>query len=431
MILFKSPRCGLFLWRNNMNIQLVRELLNRLICKSVSSSDLLGLLTNTEKPLVFKLGFDPTAPDLHFGHAIPLTVMSLLQKLGHHVHIIIGDFTAQIGDPTGKNVTRPPLDSNTIKLNSQTYLEQLSKFLDLSKTKVSFNSEWLDKLGTSGMIKLASHMTVSRMLERDDFGKRFKNELGIGIHEFLYPLLQGYDSVAIQSDFEIGGTDQEFNLHMGRNLQKDFGMHSQGIIMCPILEGLDGINKMSKSLNNFIAVSDSAVDQFGKIMSIKDDMIIKYFKLLTFKSNAEIVEIQRSLVDGTNPMQIKLDLAELIVTRFFNAEEAFLQRSLFVNRFSNRLVSTELPVKKAPLGLTLSQLLKELGFAPSTSQALKLIKEGAVKIDGVKVLENLQELPASFCLRSGKLNLANIVLVPNHVDFSAMCNTWLENKSFF
>lgn len=392
-----------------MNIDLTKEILERLITKHISDDeDLISRMLDGNKPMIIKLGFDPTAPDLHLGHAIPLTLLTLLQQLGHNIHVIIGDFTAQIGDPTGKNTTRPPLSPDAIKANAATYTAQLAKFVDLSLTKVSFNSEWLDKLGTVGLIKLSSHITVSRMLERDDFGKRFKNQIGISLHEFIYPLLQGYDSVAINSDLELGGTDQEFNLHMGRGLQKDFGQKPQGLVMSPILEGLDGKNRMSKSLNNFIAVTEDPVNMFGKVMSIGDDLIIKYFKLLTFKSNSEIAEIEKAMLEGANPMQFKLDLAETIVGRFYDIEEGLRQRDKFINRFRNKVEITELETKQVASGLKLAQIIKEAGFAPSTSQALKLIQGQAVSIDGVRVVENIETLPESFVLKVGKLKICKI-----------------------
>ena len=361
-----------------MNNMLISEVLERLICKNVADYDLVQKLVDNKKPLVIKLGFDPTAPDLHFGHAIPLSVLSLCQKLGH---IIIGDFTAQIGDPTGKNTTRPPLSAEIIKENAATYISQLEKFLDISKTKVSFNSEWLNELGTAGIIKLSSHITVARMLERDDFGNRFKNQVGISLHEFLYPLLQGYDSVAIKADIELGGTDQEFNLHMGRNLQKDFGQAQQALVMTPILEGLDGKNKMSKSLNNYIAVTETPSNMFGKVMSIGDDMILKYFKMLTFLSNADIKTLESRLSSGENPMTLKFELAESILSRFYDCDEALRQKNAFVDRFRNKSIDVDnLEIKHICSGLKLSQILKNVGFAPSTTQAMKLIQAGGVYI---------------------------------------------------
>lgn len=408
-----------------MDKEHIREVLSRLVFKSVhdtgsDNGSLVSKLVDGDKKLTIKLGFDPTAPDLHLGHAIPLTVLTLLQSLGHTIHVIIGDFTAQIGDPTGKNTTRPPLSPEMIRDNAKTYTEQLGKFVDLNKTKVSFNSEWLDKLGTAGMIKLSSHTTVARMLERDDFGKRFNSQIGIGLHEFLYPLLQGYDSVAIGSDLELGGTDQEFNLHMGRNLQKDFGQAPQTLVMTPILEGLDGRNKMSKSLNNFIAVTENPVDMFGKVMKLGDDMIIKYFQLLSFKRNSEIAEIESKMASGANPMEFKLDLAQLIVGRFWDEDEALRQREGFVNRFRNKAEVTDMETFEVKTGLKLSQVLKDIGFAPSTSQAMKLIQAGAVYIDGVKTLTNVEDLPDSFVLKAGKLKIGKVVVAPELTESLAM-----------
>lgn len=408
-----------------MDKEHIREVLSRLVFKSVhdtgsDNGSLVSKLVDGDKKLTIKLGFDPTAPDLHLGHAIPLTVLTLLQSLEHTIHVIIGDFTAQIGDPTGKNTTRPPLSPEMIRDNAKTYTEQLGKFVDLNKTKVSFNSEWLDKLGTAGMIKLSSHTTVARMLERDDFGKRFNSQIGIGLHEFLYPLLQGYDSVAIGSDLELGGTDQEFNLHMGRNLQKDFGQAPQTLVMTPILEGLDGRNKMSKSLNNFIAVTENPVDMFGKVMKLGDDMIIKYFQLLSFKRNSEIAEIESKMASGANPMEFKLDLAQLIVGRFWDEDEALRQREGFVNRFRNKAEVTDMETFEVKTGLKLSQVLKDIGFAPSTSQAMKLIQAGAVYIDGVKTLTNVEDLPDSFVLKAGKLKIGKVVVAPELTESLAM-----------
>ncbi len=393
---------------NTLSKQQKIEIIDRLIFKQLpESNEIIKFLQEDKKQI--KLGFDPTAPDLHFGHAIPLTVLSILQSLGHHIHVVIGDFTAKIGDPTGKNNTRPPLDDATIQDNAKTYIDQLSYFVDIDKTKVSFNSSWLNQLGASGLITLASQVSVARMLERNDFSNRFKNQVSISLHEFLYPLLQGFDSVAMASDLELGGTDQEFNLLMGRDLQKNNHMKQQSVMMTPILEGLDGVNKMSKSLNNYIAILDTPTNKFGKIMSIPDDLIVKYYKLLTFQSNEEIDLIEKSIFQGDNPMKYKLNLAASIVERFHGIEESLKQTEGFINKFRNKQIDVHnLDTIEVERGLKLPQLIKQVGFATSSTQANQLIKGNAVSIDGQKINNSLSDIPDEFILTVGKLKAAKI-----------------------
>ncbi len=393
---------------SDLNFEEKKEILQRLVFKQLPEAQEVEKFLTSEKKQI-KLGFDPTAPDLHLGHAIPLTVLSLMQSLGHHIHVVIGDFTAKIGDPTGKNSTRPPLSDQVIEQNAKTYIEQLSQFVDISKTKVSFNSSWLNQLGTSGMINLASQVSVARMLERNDFSNRFKNQVSISLHEFLYPLLQGFDSVAMGSDLELGGTDQEFNLLMGRELQKNNHMKQQSVMMTPILEGLDGVNKMSKSLNNYIAIMDSPLNKFGKIMSIPDNLIVKYFQLLTFESNEDIAKIAKEIDSGKNPMEFKMHLGSLVVGRFHGLEEGIKQKEAFIQKFRNKQLDlSELDTIEVNKGLKLPQLIKEIGFASSATQANQLIKGNAVAIDGQKIVDPQTQTPEEFVLTVGKLKAAKI-----------------------
>ncbi len=342
------------------------------------------------KPLRIKAGFDPTAPDLHLGHTVLITKLRQFQRLGHEVIFLIGDFTGMIGDPTGKNATRPPLTPTEVAANAKTYAEQIFKILDPDLTQVRFNSEWLDKLSPQDLIKLAATHTVARMLERDDFHKRYTNGQPIAIHEFLYPLLQGYDSVALKADVELGGTDQKFNLLMGRELQKHFGQAPQVVLTMPLLEGLDGVQKMSKSLGNYIGIDEPAKDMFGKIMSISDELMWKYFELLSLrKSTADMVKMQVDANQGVaNPRNFKVELALEIVERFHDKTQAEAALADFEQRFKKG----EMPSDMAEVTLTtpaetipLANLLKEAGLTKSTSESRTLIKEGAVKIDGVKV----------------------------------------------
>ena len=304
-------------------------------------SDELAEKLKTGKPLKIKAGFDPTAPDLHLGHTVLLNKLRTFQQLGHEVIFLIGDFTGLIGDPTGKNVTRKPLTKEAVLANAETYKEQVFKILDKDKTIVRFNSEWMDELGAAGMIKLAARQTVARMLERDDFKKRYAGGQPIAIHEFLYPLVQGWDSVALQADVELGGTDQRFNLLMGRELQKDEGQRPQTVLMMPLLEGLDGVQKMSKSLNNYIGITDAPNDMFGKIMSISDELMWRYYDLLSFRPLEEITQLKQQMADGANPRDIKILLAKEIIERFHDAAAAEAAHQDFIQRFQNLLVKVQ------------------------------------------------------------------------------------------
>jgi tyrosyl-tRNA synthetase len=342
------------------------------------------------KPLKIKAGFDPTAPDLHLGHTVLINKLRAFQQLGHEVIFLIGDFTGMIGDPTGKNVTRKPLTREDVLANAETYKEQVFKILDPAKTTIRFNSQWMEELGASGMIKLASSQTVARMLERDDFKKRYANGQPIAIHEFLYPLVQGWDSVALESDVELGGTDQRFNLLMGRELQKGQGQRPQTVLMTPLLEGLDGVQKMSKSLGNYIGITDSPSDMFGKIMSISDDLMWRYYDLLSFKAIEEIAQYKEQVAAGTNPRDIKIALAKEIIARFHDEAAADAAHHEFVQRFQKNAIPDEMPeftFEAGEEGMAVANLLKEAGLVASTSEAMRMVKQGAVKIDGEKVAD--------------------------------------------
>jgi len=343
------------------------------------------------KPLKVKAGFDPTAPDLHLGHTVLINKLRTFQQLGHEVIFLIGDFTGMIGDPTGKNVTRKPLTREDVLANAQTYQDQVFKILDPAKTRIAFNSEWMEQLGAAGMIKLAARQTVARMLERDDFKKRYANNQSIAIHEFLYPLVQGWDSVALQADIEMGGTDQRFNLLMGRELQKDEGQRPQTIIMVPLLEGLDGVQKMSKSLGNYIGITDSPTEMFGKVMSITDDLMWRYYDLLSFRAIDDIAALKQQALEGRNPRDIKIELAKEIIARFHSDADAEAAHQDFIQRFSKNALPDEIPevtLNLAGDSLPLAQLLKEAGLVESTSEALRMIKQGAVKLNGETKLED-------------------------------------------
>lgn len=342
------------------------------------------------KPLKIKAGFDPTAPDLHLGHTVLINKLRAFQQLGHEVIFLIGDFTGMIGDPTGKNVTRKPLTREDVLANAETYKEQVFKILDPAKTTIRFNSQWMEELGASGMIKLASSQTVARMLERDDFKKRYANGQPIAIHEFLYPLVQGWDSVALESDVELGGTDQRFNLLMGRELQKGQGQRPQTVLMTPLLEGLDGVQKMSKSLGNYIGITDSPSDMFGKIMSISDDLMWRYYDLLSFKAIEEIAQYKEQVATGTNPRDIKIALAKEIIARFHDEAAADAAHHEFVQRFQKNAIPDEMPeftFEAGEEGMAVANLLKEAGLVASTSEAMRMVKQGAVKMDGEKVAD--------------------------------------------
>ena len=337
------------------------------------------------KPLRIKLGMDPTAPDLHLGHTVVMNKMKQLQDLGHEVIFLIGDFTGMIGDPTGKNVTRKPLSKKDILENAKTYSDQVFKILDKDKTKIAFNSEWMNKMSSTEMISLASKHTVARMLERDDFSKRYKGGQAISIHEFLYPLVQGYDSVALRADMELGGSDQKFNLLVGRELQKQANMEPQVILTMPILEGLDGVQKMSKSLDNYIGVDEDPDSMFGKIMSISDDLMWRYLELLSFESLETIASWRREVENGENPRNIKFRLAEEIVSRYHNIEQAKKAQQNFIDRFAKNQIPDEMDEFTFSKGIKLANLLKDSKLVNSTSEAFRMIKQGAVKMDGEKI----------------------------------------------
>jgi tyrosyl-tRNA synthetase len=363
------------------------------------------------KPLRIKAGFDPTAPDLHLGHTVLINKLKQLQDLGHEILFLIGDFTGMIGDPTGKSATRPPLTQEQVIENSQTYQYQVFKILDKEKTTVVFNSEWMGKMSSAQMIQLASQQTVARMLERDDFSKRYKSGKSISIHEFLYPLIQGYDSIALESDIELGGTDQKFNLLMGRELQKQAGMEPQVILTMPILEGLDGVEKMSKSLDNYIGIDDTPDDMFGKIMSISDKLMWRYLELLSFESLKTIADWKIEVENGENPRNIKFRLADEIITRFHSAESATQAQQNFIDRFAKNKVPDEMPEFNFDTGIKIANLLKEAGIVNSTSDAFRMIKEGAAKIEGEKITDkNLEPEIGTATYQVGKRKFARVTI---------------------
>ena len=364
------------------------------------------------RPLRIKAGFDPTAPDLHLGHTVLLNKLRQLQDLGHEVLFLIGDFTGMIGDPTGKNTTRPPLSKEEVEVNAQSYAKQVFKILDKNKTKVVFNSKWLEPLGAIGMLKLSSMHTVARMLERDDFSKRFKSNQPIAIHEFMYPLLQGYDSVALNADIELGGTDQKFNLLMGRELQKQFDQKPQCIITMPLLEGLDGVNKMSKSLDNYIGVDEPAAIIFAKILSISDSLMWRYVELLSLKTMDEIAAWKTRLDTGENPRNIKVEFAKEIVTRFHDAKQAENAEHDFNTRAQGKIPDDipNIDIQYADNKVTVPQLLKQIQFVDSTSEAMRLIKGGGVKVNGERIedTQHLIENLTTFTIQVGKRKFAHI-----------------------
>jgi len=341
-----------------------------------------------KKPLKIKAGFDPTAPDLHLGHTVLINKMRQFQELGHHIMFLIGDFTGMIGDPSGKSVTRPPLSPEQIRQNAQTYQEQVFKILDPDTTEICFNSTWHGRKTSADMIRLASRHTVARMLERDDFSNRFKNNQPISIHELLYPLVQGWDSVEMKTDVELGGTDQKFNLLVGRELMKAEGMEPQITLTMPILEGLDGVQKMSKSLDNYIGIEDAPNDMFGKIMSVNDELMWRYFELLSFRPLSEIEALQNEVQQGKNPRDVKFLLAEELITRFHDAKRAKKARQDFIDRFAKGVIPDEMPEASIVLdGMTIgvATMLMQAGLTSSTSESFRMIKQGAVKLDGEKV----------------------------------------------
>ena len=366
-----------------------------------------------KRSLRVKLGFDPTAPDLHLGHTVILNKLKLFQDLGHQVIFLIGDFTGLVGDPSGVNETRPVLTEKEIKENAKTYERQVFKILDKKKTEIRFNSEWMNKFSPEDFIRLSSVQTVARMLERDDFSKRYSAQKPISIHEFLYPLLQGYDSVALDADIELGGTDQKFNLLLGREVQKFYGKEPQVAFTLPLLEGLDGVMKMSKSLDNYIAIEDDADEMFGKIMSISDDLMWRYFELLSFRDEEEITELKKSQKEGSNPRDIKFLLAEEIVNRFHGEGSGNSAKEEFQSRFqkgNNPSDIREITIKLEEKLITLAKVLKEAEMVPSTSEALRLIKQGAVRIEGDKILDSKHEinLNSSLLYQVGKRKFSKI-----------------------
>lgn len=362
--------------------------LTRGVHETISENELAERL-KTGKPLKVKAGFDPTAPDLHLGHTVLINKMRQFQQFGHEVVFLIGDFTGMIGDPTGKSVTRPPLSKEDVAANARTYQEQVFKILDPELTRIQFNSEWMGQMSSADMIKLAAQYTVARMLERDDFSKRYENHQPIAIHEFLYPLVQGYDSVAMRCDIELGGSDQKFNLLVGRELQKSYGQTPQIVMTMPLLEGLDGVKKMSKSLGNYIGICDAPNDMFGKLMSVSDELMWRYFELLSFRPLSEIAQLKTQIAEGRNPRDVKFELAAEIITRFHSAVEAERAQAEFIARFSQGA----LPENIEEISLSdpsknewaIANILKESGLCASTSEALRMIKQGAVKMDGEKI----------------------------------------------
>ena len=368
------------------------------------------------KPLIVKAGFDPTAPDLHLGHTVLINKLRQFQDLGHEVHFLIGDFTGMIGDPTGKNVTRKPLTEEQVLENARTYKEQVFKILDEKKTKVVFNSQWMAKMSSADLIKLASSQTVARMLERDDFSKRYSSGQPIAIHEFLYPLIQGYDSVALKADIELGGTDQKFNLLMGRELQKSNGQTPQIVITMPILEGLDGVQKMSKSLNNYIGVADTPDDMFGKIMSVSDELMWRYFELLSFRPMSEIEQFKSDIGDGSNPRDIKFLLAKEIIARFHNEAAAEKAQQNFIDRFKKGKIPEdidEFELKGTDGSLGIAYILKDSGLTNSTGEGIRMIKQGAVKIDGEKISDtkHMVNTGTSSVYQVGKRKFARVTII--------------------
>jgi tyrosyl-tRNA synthetase len=366
------------------------------------------------RPLRVKAGFDPTAPDLHLGHTVLINKLRQLQDLGHHVIFLIGDFTGMIGDPSGKNATRPPLTREQIAENAKTYQTQVFKILDAGKTEIAFNSTWMDKLTSADMVRLAAKYNVARMLERDDFGKRYRSGQQIAIHEFLYPLVQGYDSVALKADLELGGTDQKFNLLVGRELQKHYGQPSQCILMMPLLEGLDGVNKMSKSLGNYVGINESAEQIFGKLMSVSDELMWRYIELLSFETLARIRKWKAEVAQGRNPRDVKVAFAQEIVTRFHGKAAADRALADFEARFKQGEVPEDIVEFHWPAGsspVPLYQALKQASLTASTSEALRMIEQGGVRINGERVSDKTLKLEkGTFVIQVGKRKFARVIL---------------------
>lgn len=367
------------------------------------------------RPLRIKAGFDPTAPDLHLGHTVLLNKMRQLQDLGHHALFLIGDFTGMIGDPTGKNSARPPLSREQVVENAKSYREQVFKVLDPAKTEVVFNSTWMDKFSAVDLIRLASTHTVAQMLERDDFSKRYTGNLPIAIHEFIYPLVQGYDSVALKSDIELGGTDQKFNLLMGRELQKHFGQPSQCVLTMPLLEGTDGINKMSKSLGNYIGITDIPQEMFGKLMSISDDLMWRYLELLSFESMSTILKWREEINQGRNPRDIKVLMAQELVARFHSRQAAEQALVDFEARFKEGAIPEDMPeitINAASGSIVITQLLKQAGLVASTSEAMRMVEQAAVKLDGAKISDKAINIQSGTVVvaQVGKRKFARITI---------------------
>jgi tyrosyl-tRNA synthetase len=375
-------------------------------------SDLLRKLERGQ-PLKVKAGFDPTAPDLHLGHTVLINRMAMFQRFGHEVIFLIGDFTGLIGDPTGRNATRPPLTPEEIQANARTYEAQIFKILDPKRTRVEFNSKWMQSLGTAGLIQLASRHTVARMLERDDFAKRYRGGQPIAIHEFLYPLVQGYDSVALRADVELGGTDQKFNLLVGRQLQEAYGQEPQVVVTMPLLEGLDGVNKMSKSLGNYIGITEPPDQMFGKLLSISDDLMWRYFELLSFRSLAHIATLKAECAAGRNPRDVKFELGVEIVDRFHGTGTGAKARDEFVARFQQGALPEELveiTLDCGPAGLSIAHVLKGAALVPSTSEAMRQVKQGAVRIDGERLDDATRVIAAgsTHVVQVGKRRIARV-----------------------
>jgi tyrosyl-tRNA synthetase len=385
----------------------------KLGCSEILLEDELRIKLATDKPLRIKVGFDPTAPDLHLGHTVLLNKLRTFQKLGHKILFLIGDFTGMIGDPTGKNVTRQPLSPEQVIENARSYQEQIYKILDPDTTQICFNSEWMNKMSASDLIQLAAKHTVARMLERDDFHKRYTSGQPIAIHEFLYPLIQGYDSVMLKADVELGGTDQKFNLLVGRELQKSEGQTPQVVLMMPILEGLDGVQKMSKSLNNYIGIDEPANEMFGKLMSISDTLMWRYIDLLSFKTPAEIKNWKLSVDGGANPRDIKVEFAQEIVERFHSRAAAKDAYEQFVARFKKGQMPSDMPeITLVAQQIPIANLLKDAGLTPSTSDAMRMIKQGAVRIDGERVSDRSLKISSNskHVYQVGKRRFARVLV---------------------
>ncbi len=396
------------------DIQAAMELIRRGADAVLIEAELAEKL-KSGRPLRVKAGFDPTAPDLHLGHTVLINKLRHFQELGHQVMFLIGDFTGMIGDPSGKNSTRPPLSREQIMENARTYQEQVFKILDPEKTEICFNSAWMEGLGSAGMIRLAAQQTVARMLERDDFAKRYGNNQSIAIHEFLYPLCQGYDSVAMKADVELGGTDQRFNLLMGRELQKHYGQTPQCVVMMPLLEGMDGVNKMSKSLGNYIGIAEAPKEIFGKTMSVSDDLMWRYYELLSFRSNEEITALRADIEGGRNPRDVKVLLAQELVARFHGARAAEEALADFEARFQRNAIPEDLAEVRVAVGaegLPVFQVVKQAGLTGTTSEAIRMIEQGAVRLNGERVADRSLLLAAgeTVVLQVGKRKFAAVVL---------------------